>query len=134
MLGYVTIGALDSEASGRFYDAVLGALDCERKSEGGGWIGYGTKASGPGMENCHTALCPPHDGQLARPGNGIMVAYQAQSPAHVVAAYEAGIEAGGSDEGKPGFRPPEASSGFYAAYLRDPTGNKISLYVVVSAA
>ena len=26
MIGYVTIGALDAEASGKFYDAVLGAV------------------------------------------------------------------------------------------------------------
>ena len=37
---------------------------------------------------------------------------------------------GGSDEGKPGFRPPEATSGFYATYLRDPTGNKICVFAV----
>ncbi len=36
MIGYVTIGALDSEASGRFYDAVLGACGSERKFADGG--------------------------------------------------------------------------------------------------
>jgi hypothetical protein len=34
MIGYVTIGALDSEASGKFYDAVPGALGDERESAG----------------------------------------------------------------------------------------------------
>ena len=43
MIGYVTIGALDTEASGKFYDAVLGALGDERKFNDGGWIGYGPK-------------------------------------------------------------------------------------------
>jgi hypothetical protein len=38
---------------------------------------------------------------------------------------------GGSDEGAPGFRPPEAEKGFYAAYLRDPTGNKLCVFCVV---
>ena len=43
MIGYVTIGALDSEASGKFYDAVMEAIGNERKFADGGWIGYGPK-------------------------------------------------------------------------------------------
>ena len=43
MIGYVTIGAKDSEASGKFYDAVFGAIGNERKFADGGWIGYGPK-------------------------------------------------------------------------------------------
>ena len=44
------------------------------------------------------------------------------------AAYDGGMANGGSDEGKPGFRPPDATSGFFGAYLRDPTGNKICVF------
>jgi catechol 2,3-dioxygenase-like lactoylglutathione lyase family enzyme len=55
MLGYVTIGALDSEASGKFYDAVFGAMGAERKFADGGWIGYGPKGS-----DAHSVyVCPP---------------------------------------------------------------------------
>jgi len=32
---------------------------------------------------------------------------------------------GGSDEGKPAFRP-QYSDTFYAAYVRDPDGNKLA--------
>ena len=127
MIGYVTIGALDSEQSGKFYDAVFGALGHDRRTEGGGWIGYGPKDGGQGFADCHTALCPPFDGQPARPGNGIMIAYQAKTTAEVDAAHAAGLAAGGSDEGAPGHRPP-GTPGFYGAYLRDPTGNKIALF------
>jgi catechol 2,3-dioxygenase-like lactoylglutathione lyase family enzyme len=31
----------------------------------------------------------------------------------------------------PGFRPPEAQNGFFAAYLRDPTGNKLCIFCSV---
>src|SRR5581483_3341183 len=111
-IGYVTIGALDSEASGKFYDAVFAALGSERKLADGGWIGYGDKqAEGEGFLACHTAVCPPFDGKPARAGNGIMVAYHAKTPDEVKAAHAAGLAHGGSDEGKPGFRPPEATSG-----------------------
>ncbi len=127
MIGYVTIGALDSEQSGKFYDAVFDALGHDRRTEGGGWIGYGPKGGGEGFADCHTALCPPFDGQPARAGNGIMVAYQAKTPDEVNAAHAAGLAAGGTDEGAPGHRPP-GTPGFYGAYLRDPTGNKIALF------
>lgn len=131
MIGYVTIGALDSKAAGKFYDAVFGALGSERKLVDGGWIGYGEiGAAGEGFMACHTAICPPHDGKPARAGNGIMIAYRANSPEAVKAAYEGGMKNGGTDEGGPGFRPPEAKSGFYGAYLRDPTGNKLCIFAV----
>lgn len=122
ILGYVTIGALDSAASGKFYDAVFGAIGGERKFADGGWIGYGPKT---GDHNVY--ICPPHDGQPARAGNGIMIAFQASSKAEVGAAHKAGLEAGGTDEGGPGPRPADSTT-FYGAYLRDPTGNKICVY------
>lgn len=132
MIGYVTIGALDSEASGKFYDAVFAALGSERKLADGGWIGYGeTGAPGEGFAACHSLICPPFNGEPARGGNGIMIAYRAKSRDEVKAAYEGGIKNGGRDEGAPGFRPAEAASGFYGAYLRDPTGNKLCIFAVV---
>lgn len=133
MIGYVTIGALDSEASGKFYDAVFAALGSERKLADGGWIGYGEVAApGEGFMACHSAICcPPHDGEAARAGNGIMIAYRAKSLEAVKAAHEGGLKNGGTDEGAPGFRPADAKNGFYGAYLRDPTGNKLCVFTVV---
>jgi catechol 2,3-dioxygenase-like lactoylglutathione lyase family enzyme len=125
MIGYVTIGALDSEASGKFYDAVLGVLGDERKFADGGWIGWGPKDGGPDSYYCF--VCPPHDKQPARPGNGIMLAFVAHSKEEVNAAHAAGLANGGTDEGKPGPRPADSTK-FYGAYLRDPTGNKICVY------
>ena len=123
MIGYVTIGALDTEASGKFYDAVLGALGDERKFSDGGWIGYGPK----GEDSHYAYVCPPHDKQPARPGNGIMLAFKGHSKEEIDAAYTAGLKNGGSDEGKPGPRPADSTS-FYGAYLRDPTGNKLCVF------
>jgi catechol 2,3-dioxygenase-like lactoylglutathione lyase family enzyme len=123
MIGYVTIGALDSEKSGAFYDAVLGAIGHARAFADGGWIGYGPKDS----KTQDVYVCPPFDGKLASFGNGMMIAFKASSQAEVEAAYAAGLAYGGTDEGKPGFRPPEKQS-WFGAYLRDPTGNKIAVY------
>jgi len=131
-IGYVTIGAKDSEASGKFYDAVFSAIGSERKFQDGGWIGYGeVGAKGEGFAACHSFVCPPFDGKPASFGNGSMLGYLAPSPDAVNRAYAAGMANGGSDEGKPGFRPPEAAKGFYGAYMRDPTGNKLVVFCSV---
>lgn len=123
MIGYVTIGALDCEASGRFYDAVLGAVGYARAFSDGGWIGYGEK----GSDTQNVFLCPPFDKNPARAGNGIMIAFQGKTKAEVEAAHKAGLALGGSDEGAPGPRPADSTS-FYGAYLRDPTGNKLCIF------
>jgi len=123
MIGYITIGAKDGEASGKFYDAVLGAVGNERKFSDGGWIGYGAK----GQDGHSVYVCPPHDKKPASAGNGMMIAFKGNAKADVDAAYNAGLASGGSDEGKPGPRPADSTT-FYGAYLRDPTGNKICVY------
>ena len=58
-----------------------------------------------------------------------MAAFQAETHAMVRKLHEAGLEAGGSDEGAPGFRD-EYSAHFYVSYLRDPIGNKIAIFCV----
>ena len=123
MIGYVTIGARDSAASGKFYDAFFGAIGHERKFAEGGWIGYGRK----GSDAHHVYVCPPFDKNLATFGNGMMIAFTARTQDEVKAAHQAGLAAGGSDEGAPGFRPADETS-WYGAYLRDPTGNKICVF------
>jgi len=122
MISYVTIGALDAAASVAFYDAVLGAVGYSRTFFDSGWAGYS-----PGGEGAQTVyLCPPFDGQPARAGNGIMIGFAAGSREAVDAAHAAALAFGGADEGAPGPRPPDSTT-TYVAYMRDPTGNKLSV-------
>jgi catechol 2,3-dioxygenase-like lactoylglutathione lyase family enzyme len=122
MIGYVTLGALDLAASTAFYEAVLGAIGYERKPRDDAFVYFGPKGGAPNV-----ALCNPYDGQPARAGNGIMIAFAAASPEAVEAAHAAALANGGLDEGAPGFRPP-TSRAWYGAYVRDPTGNKLCLF------
>jgi predicted lactoylglutathione lyase len=62
-----------------------------------------------------------------------MIAFKADSQDQVKAAYEAALAHGGADAGAPGFRPAEATSGFYGAYFRDAAGNKLCVYDMVEA-
>jgi len=122
MIGYVTLGATDFETALPFYDAVLGAVGYERKSFDGAWGFYGPK-DGEG----NVGICKPFDGLPARGGNGVMISFVAPSIDAVKAAHAAALATGGTDEGAPGYRPPDGTS-FYGAYVRDPTGNKLCLF------
>jgi hypothetical protein len=61
-----------------------------------------------------------------------MTGFKTDTPDQVKAAYAAALASGGTDEGAPGFRPPEATSGFYGAYVRDAAGNKLCVYATVA--
>ncbi|OYV33281.1 MAG: lactoylglutathione lyase, partial [Thiomonas sp. 20-64-5] len=70
-------------------------------------------------------LCKPFNGQPATAGNGSMVALAANSRAQVDAFHDVALVHGGSSEGAPGLRPCYGPD-FYAAYVRDPDGNKLA--------
>jgi catechol 2,3-dioxygenase-like lactoylglutathione lyase family enzyme len=125
-IGYITIGYNDEASAVAFYDAVLGAIGYARGPVEGGWAFYGKGEDAPGV-----GLCKPYDGQAARGGNGAMTGFKTDSQDQVKAAHAAALANGGTDEGAPGFRPPEATSGFYGAYARDAAGNKICIYATV---
>ncbi len=123
MIGYVTIGYNDADKAMRFYDAVFGAFGLKRAFFDQGWAGYGK--DGEAVQSIF--LCPPYDGKPARPANGTMIAFKAETKDQVQAAFAAGLANGGTDEGAPGGRPADSTT-FYGAYLRDPDGNKFAVY------
>ena len=124
MIGYVTLGAVDPDQAVKFYDPVLGALEHERFFFDNGWAGYRGKDD-PDNKGQTIFVCTPQDGQPAKAGNGAMVGLQAKSPAQVRAFHAAALAHGGSCEGEPGPRP-QYGPDLYIAYVRDPTGNKLS--------
>lgn len=127
MLSYITIGANDVPRSGRFYAAILVPLGYEQTETVDAF--EFTSPPVPGRSDGRGAVYvkKPHNGQAASVGNGMMAAFQAETHEQVRALHAAGIAAGGSDEGAPGFRD-EYSDRFYVAYLRDPMGNKIAIF------
>jgi catechol 2,3-dioxygenase-like lactoylglutathione lyase family enzyme len=70
-------------------------------------------------------VCKPFDGRPPHPGNGLMIALRANSWAQVRAFHAAALAHGGTSEGEPGLRP-QYNPDFYAAYVRDPDGNKLA--------
>jgi catechol 2,3-dioxygenase-like lactoylglutathione lyase family enzyme len=127
MIAYVTVGADDIAGAKRFYAAFLPALGYDLK-EGSDGLSYALPhQSGQFPVLPDFYVKPTFDGRPASAGNGTMVAFEARSQKQVLALHAAALQAGGADEGPPGFR---AAYGphFYVGYLRDPQGNKIALF------
>ncbi|MDZ4312607.1 MAG: VOC family protein [Cypionkella sp.] len=119
MLLYITLGTNNLAVAKRFYDAVMPCLGLVFRAEDADEIGYG-----PPTGRIRFWVTRPYDGKPASNGNGAMPAFEAANRAAVDAFYHAALAHGGTDEGAPGLRPFGPS--FYAAYVRDPDGNKLS--------
>jgi len=129
MFTYVCLGTNDLPRAALFYDAALGALglsrcDTSHESAWDGWLGWGTYVD-HGATEVALWLCEPFNGQPASVGNGSMVALRASAWAQVDAFHAAALAHGGTSEGAPGLRP-QYNADFYAAYVRDPDGNKLA--------
>jgi catechol 2,3-dioxygenase-like lactoylglutathione lyase family enzyme len=120
MISYITLGTSDLAKARAFYDAALSPLGYVLSGSDPDEIGY----SLPGDIRTRIWVTHPYNKEPASFGNGSMVALDAPSRAAVDAFHAGGLAAGGSDEGAPGLR--RYGPNFYAAYLRDPDGNKIS--------
>jgi catechol 2,3-dioxygenase-like lactoylglutathione lyase family enzyme len=117
---YLTLGTNDLARAARFYDATLAPLGMIRRATEPTEVGYGF------AEDRRTRLwiTLPFDGKPASVGNGSMPALVAPSQQAVRDFHTAALAHGGTDEGTPGLRP--YGPAFFAAYVRDPDGNKLS--------
>jgi 2-iminobutanoate/2-iminopropanoate deaminase len=129
MLSYVYLGTNDLPRATQFYDAILAPLEMKRCSTGDAdWdrvaAGWGTYQQGGGQELA-LWIGLPFNQQPATVGNGTMVAVRARTRSQVDRFHAAALEYGGVSEGAPGPRP-HYGPDFYAAYVRDPDGNKLA--------
>jgi catechol 2,3-dioxygenase-like lactoylglutathione lyase family enzyme len=129
MLTYVYLGTNDLNRATAFYDATLAPLGLLRCVTGdpewdGLSSGWGLYEDG-GARELALWVGYPFDGHGATAGNGTMVALRARSWREVDDFHAAALARGGRCEGPPGLRLRYASD-FYAAYVRDPDGNKLA--------
>jgi len=117
VIHHVTIEVSDFERSASFYDAVLAPLGWRRHTDFGLGIGWGIErpwffinTQGP-----------------AKAGSE-RVCFTGSGMAAVRAAWEAGVAAGGKDDGKPSQRT-EYGPSYYSAHLLDPDGYRIEIAV-----
>ena len=117
MLTGTRFGTSDIKRAIAFYDAVSGALGAARVIDRPGMAGYRGASGGIFI------VGTPREGEASF-GNGSQVMFEAPSRAAVDAAHALALELGGKCEGPPGPRG-EPERQLYAAYFRDPDGNKI---------
>lgn len=117
MFSHIMVGANDIEKSKAFYDAILGTLGVKPGNMDAKGRVFWVAPTGI------FSISKPIDGEPACNGNGSTVGFAAATPEQADAWYAAGVAHGGvACEDPPGERP---GSGFYLAYLRDPSGNKL---------
>ena len=118
MLANALFGVSDIARATKYYDAVFQPLGYKRVSTGEKFVGY---SDGPKTK---FYICLPANGKPASVGNGSQISVVAKTKEAVDAFHAAALKNGGTDEGKPGYRPPDKKTS-YGCYVRDPDGNKM---------
>jgi len=120
MIGYVTIGVRDMDASKNFYTELLSEQGAKQLVDTGRLAMIGKSTEEPML-----AVCLPFNEKDPHPGNGNMVAIHPGSKEAVDKLYHKALELGGTCDGEPGQRIPDM---FYGAYFRDPDENKVAFF------
>jgi catechol 2,3-dioxygenase-like lactoylglutathione lyase family enzyme len=113
LIDHLQLVVADIDASKRFYASILQALGLSLGGEGEGY--FWTDELFVSNKESKAA-----QGKLTGPTH---FAFQAPDQASVTAFYEAGLAAGGKDNGAPGSR--AYHPGYFAAFLLDPDGNNV---------
>lgn len=121
-LDHVSVGVSNMKRSKAFYDAVLAPLGLKIVMP----VEINGQLLGAGYGSDHPSfwIGLPHDHKAASMGNGVHIAFRAETREAVDAFYLAALDQGGIEDGKPGLRH-EYHPDYYAAFVRDPDGNKI---------
>ena len=115
LVDHIQLVVDDLPASRRFYDAVLGVIG----------IPLGGEKEGAHFWYDELFVSTPDGPEAAGKLTGRHhLAFQARDRAMVDAFYQAGLAAGGRDNGAPGERA-QYHPGYYGAFLLDPSGNNI---------
>jgi catechol 2,3-dioxygenase-like lactoylglutathione lyase family enzyme len=122
MIDHVSVAVRYLTAATRFYDALLAVLGYRRLDTRAATAGYGKDYSEFWINaRADTAV-----------SDGAHVGLRARSAEIVDAFHAAALAHGGSSDGAPGLRP-QHGEGYYAAFIRDPDGNRIEAVTFLAA-
>ena len=117
MIDHVSIAVRDLEGCGHFYEVLLTTLGYTRIVTRPGTIGFGKKY--PEFWLNERRNMTPADAD-----SGTHICLRARDANAVQAFHAAAIKAGGASDGEPRLRAGQIK-GYYAAFIRDPEGNRI---------
>jgi catechol 2,3-dioxygenase-like lactoylglutathione lyase family enzyme len=123
MIDHISISVRDLEASARFYEAVLGAIGYFRLRNRPATVGFGKRY--PEFWLNYRPSMP-----AIASDTGTHICVRAPDVDAVQRFYAAALAAGGKSDGEPGPRS-EYSESYYAAFIRDPEGNRIEAVTFV---
>jgi catechol 2,3-dioxygenase-like lactoylglutathione lyase family enzyme len=117
MIDHISVGVADLARARAFYEAVLSAIGMSCLVRRETMVGFGKR---------YPELWLNHRPGMAsvEAGTGVHICLRARSEAAVQAFHAAALAHGGSDDGAPGPRE-AAMTGYYAAFVRDPDGNRL---------
>lgn len=118
IIDHLSVGVPDIEKACAFYDAVLETLNITRLATSEAFAAYGQGA-------VQFLAVKPENGAPSAAGNGTHVCFVAPSQSAVDGFHAAALRNDGTCEGAPGPRPDYPASNVYAAFVRDPFGNKL---------
>ena len=125
MIDHISIAMRDLRAGERFYTALLATLGMSKLRE---WpdaaIGYGKKYPEFWI-NRRKDMAP------IAADSGVHICLRAIDAAAVDVFYATALAAGGTSDGAPGLRA-QYHENYYAAFIRDPDGNRIEAVSFVS--
>ena len=111
MIAHTTLPVTDYPRSKAFYIKALAPLGYHNNMEYGEAAGFNDGRNTDFWINKEKSVVPLH------------VAFEAGGKSQVEAFYQAALQAGGKDNGGPGYR--DYWPGYYAAFVHDPDGNNI---------
>ena len=120
LLDHISITVRDLDRARPFYDAVMAALGAVERHDLPRRLGYGERNSVSDDVHSYISVRAGMLGEADRKH----WCFRAASSEQVRAFYQAGLAHGGTDDGAPGLRA-DYHPDYYAAFLRDPDGNRI---------
>jgi len=122
MIDHVSIVVRDLAAATRFYDSLLATIGVTKLEARPTTVGFGKK---------YPEFWINLRADAVQPSSGAHVCFRARSPDMVDAFHAAAVAAGGASDGAPGLRS-QHGDGYYAAFIRDPDGNRIEAVTFVT--
>ncbi len=123
MIDHVSIEVSDLAQSTQFYERVLKPLNMHIVTQRSDTVGYGKKYS-------EFWINLRQNMSKITAGSGLHICLRAPNTAAVDDFYQAALENGGADDGKPGMRA-HYTHNYYAAFISDPDGNRIEAVTFV---